>query len=82
MVIGPTPPGTGVIALAFSLTVSNSTSPTILSPTLLIPTSMIIEFFFTQSPFTKLATPTAATRISAFWHSLYISSVHSLRKWY
>ena len=43
--MGPTPPGTGVIALTFSLTVSNSTSPIILSPTLLMPTSITIESF-------------------------------------
>ena len=71
MVIGPTPPGTGVIALDFSFTVSKSTSPTILSPSLFIPTSITIEFFFTQSSFTNLATPTAATMISAFKHSCF-----------
>ena len=66
MVIGPTPPGTGVIAFTFSLTCSKSTSPTILPATLFMPTSIIIESFFTQSPLTKFATPTAATKISPF----------------
>ena len=33
IVIGPTPPGTGVIALTLSFTSSKLTSPTILSPT-------------------------------------------------
>jgi hypothetical protein len=32
MVIGPTPPGTGVMALATSLTSSKQTSPTSLEP--------------------------------------------------
>ena len=63
---GETPPGTGVIALTLSLTSSKSTSPTILSATLFIPTSIIIESFFTQSPLTKFATPTATIKISAF----------------
>src|SRR5579884_809737 len=47
IVIGPTPPGTGVIALALCFTVSNSTSPTSREPEArlessirLIPTSM------------------------------------------
>ena len=43
--MGPTPPGTGVIALTLSLTSSKSTSPTILSAILFIPTSIIIESF-------------------------------------
>ena len=42
MVIGPTPPGTGVIAPAIFCTLSKSTSPTVLLLTLLVPTSMII----------------------------------------
>jgi len=39
-VIGPTPPGTGVIYAAFSAALSNSTSPTNFPSTRLIPTSM------------------------------------------
>ena len=58
MVIGPTPPGTGVIKLAFLLTPSKSTSPTILYPlgfdrssTRVIPTSIITASSFTISAF-------------------------------
>ena len=43
MVIGPTPPGTGVKALAFFETSSNATSPTIPLAVLLIPTPFIFE---------------------------------------
>ena len=42
IVIGPTPPGTGVIALAFADASSKSTSPTNLPSTRLIPTSITI----------------------------------------
>ena len=40
-----------------------------------MPTSMTIASFLTQSPFTRLGTPTAATRISAFKHSIFKSFV-------
>ena len=56
MVIGPTPPGTGVNALAFFETSSKSTSPTIPLSVLLIPTSITIASFLTQSPFTSSGT--------------------------
>ena len=71
--MGPTPPGTGVIEPAISFTSSKSTSPTkrvLLSPfssisTLLMPTSITTDPGLTQSFFTKLGMPTAATNISA-----------------
>src|SRR5690606_13683154 len=69
IVIGPTPPGTGVIQPATSLTLSNSTSPTVLPSRLLIPTSITTAPGLTQSPFTISGCPTAATSISACLHS-------------
>ena len=53
IVIGPTPPGTGVTALATLETSSKSTSPTRPESVLLIPTSITIAPFFTQSPLTN-----------------------------
>ena len=50
IVIGPTPPGTGVKAFAFFETSSNATSPTIPLSVLFIPTSITIASFLTQSP--------------------------------
>ena len=75
IVIGPTPPGTGVKALALFETSSKATSPTIPLSVLLIPTSITIASFFTQSPLTSSGIPTAATRISAFKHSALRSFV-------
>ena len=46
IVIGPTPPGTGVTALATLETSSKSTSPTRPESVLLIPTSITIENIF------------------------------------
>ena len=69
IVIGPTPPGTGVIALATLETSSKSTSPTKPESVLLIPTSITIAPFFTQSPLTSFGMPTAAIIISALRHS-------------
>ncbi len=76
MVIGPTPPGTGVIQPATSLHSSNATSPTIrVLPAAaasgsragrrLMPTSMTAAPGLTQSALTISALPTAATRMSA-----------------
>ena len=72
MVIGPTPPGTGVIKLDLSLTDSKSTSPTILYPfslvrssTLVIPTSITTASFLIISDLRKLGIPRATTKISA-----------------
>ena len=66
MVIGPTPPGTGVIALTLFFTWSKQTSPTILSSTRVVPTSMITAPSLTISAVTKSGFPIAATKISAF----------------
>ena len=77
--MGPTPPGTGVMAPACFTAASKSTSPTSLVlrldfllffgglslGTRLIPTSMTIAPFLIQSPLTIKGRPTAATRISA-----------------
>ena len=63
IVIGPTPPGTGVKAFAFLETSSNATSPTIPLSVLLMPTSITIVSFLTQSPLTSSGIPTAATII-------------------
>ena len=64
IVIGPTPPGTGVIYDANDCTALKFTSPTNLvlfsKLILLIPTSIIIDSFFTQFSLTKLGMPTAA----------------------
>ena len=75
IVIGPTPPGTGVSALAFFETSSNATSPTIPLSVLLIPTSITIVSFLTQSPLTNSGIPTAAIIISASKHSAFKSFV-------
>lgn len=70
IVIGPTPPGTGVIAPATDKTSSYATSPTSrLSGKRLIPTSITVAPGETQSPRTISARPTAATRMSARRHS-------------
>ena len=53
IVIGPTPPGTGVKAFATFETSSKATSPTIPLSVLLIPTSITIASFLTQSAFTS-----------------------------
>ena len=66
MVIGPMPPGTGVIAPAISFTFSKSTSPHSFPASLrFIPTSMRIAPSFTISAVTVFTLPTALTIISA-----------------
>src|SRR5215216_8033040 len=65
IVMGPTPPGTGVIAPATSLAASKSTSPTSPSSVRLMPTSTTAAPGLTQSPLTMRGDPTAATRMSA-----------------
>ena len=75
IVIGPTPPGTGVIAFATFETSSKSTSPTKPLSVLFIPTSITIASFFTQSPLTNSGLPTAAIIISALLHSAFKSFV-------
>ena len=79
IVIGPTPPGTGVIALATLETSLKSTSPTIPKSVLLIPTSITMAPFFTQSPLTNLGIPTAAIIISALRHSAFKFQVLEFR---
>ena len=77
MVIGPTPPGTGVMAPATLLTSSKSTSPVsfvfVSPPSLtwirLMPTSMTRAPGLIHSPLTMFGRPTAATRISALRHT-------------
>src|SRR5436190_459015 len=65
IVIGPTPPGTGVIADATSETSSKATSPERPSSRRFVPTSITIAPGLTQSAFTIRARPTAAIRTSA-----------------
>src|SRR6267143_4103111 len=66
IVIGPTPPGTGVIARARAATLSNSTSPTSLPVSRrLIPTSITQAPSFTMSPVTVRGRPAATQRTSA-----------------
>src|ERR671922_1963053 len=66
-VIGPTPPGTGVIHDAFVRTESKSTSPQICPLNLLIPTSIITAPGLTISPdrVKRSRFPTALIIISA-----------------
>ena len=68
IVIGPTPPGTGVNAFATLDTSSNATSPTIPLSVLLIPTSITIASFLIQSALTSSGIPTAAITMSPFEH--------------
>ncbi len=80
-VIGPTPPGTGVIHEAISLA-DFSTSPTSTYPralftssTRLMPMSITTAPGFIQDFFTIFGLPTAAIKISASRHFEAISSV-------
>ena len=65
IVIGPTPPGTGVMARALCRTASKSTSPTRPSSVRLVPTSMTTTPSRTMSSVTVPRLPTAATSTSA-----------------
>src|SRR5205807_10650296 len=66
MVIGPTPPGTGVIARARSAAAANSTSPFSLPAALrFIPTSITVAPGLIHSPRITSALPMAATTTSA-----------------
>ena len=66
IVNGPTPPGTGVIALATSLTASKSTSPFNLPfSSGVFPTSIMTAPGFTKSFVTRCTRPTALTITSA-----------------
>ena len=65
-VIGPTPPGTGVIQLARCAAASNPTSPTRRpSSSRLMPTSITTAPGLTHSPGISAGRPTATTRMSA-----------------
>src|SRR5207249_5985974 len=64
IVIGPTPPGTGVMNPATSAT-AGSTSPRNPSSVRLMPTSITVAPGFTMSGVTSHGRPTAATRMSA-----------------
>src|SRR6185369_14439371 len=66
MVMGPTPPGTGVMAEARSLAAPNSTSPTsFFSPTRFTPTSITTAPSLIHAPLIISGTPTAAISTSA-----------------
>ena len=78
IVIGPTPPGTGVIASTLCFNESKSASPTrmglpLLSLILLIPTSITIAPSFMCSDLRKFGDPIAKITISATFVKLYIS---------
>ena len=73
MVIGPTPPGTGVMKEHFGATFSKSTSPErrkpllrVASGTRVVPTSMMTAPSFTISAVTNPGLPMAAMMISSF----------------
>src|SRR5204863_3190290 len=67
MVMGPTPPGTGVIQPATSETPAKSTSPQSLPSSLrFMPTSITTAPGLTISAVSMLRLPTAATTISAW----------------
>lgn len=79
MVIGPTPPGTGVSSPVTSRTSSKATSPTSrdlpsVEGTRLIPTSMTQAPGLIHEPRTISGRPTAATRISA-WRAIAAMSL-------
>mmetsp|Transcript_11886 Transcript_11886/g.31409 ORF Transcript_11886/g.31409 Transcript_11886/m.31409 type:complete len:222 (+) Transcript_11886:103-768(+) len=85
MVIGPTPPGTGVISDATSTASANATSPTsrwpsffVASSTALMPTSITTQPGFSQSPRRNSGFPMAATTMSASCTMAFMSSV---REW-
>mmetsp|Transcript_11284 Transcript_11284/g.30262 ORF Transcript_11284/g.30262 Transcript_11284/m.30262 type:complete len:260 (-) Transcript_11284:765-1544(-) len=79
IVIGPTPPGTGVMCAATPCASAKFTSPTkrwpnflVASSTALMPTSMTTQPGFSHSPRTYSARPTAATTMSALrtWETM------------
>ena len=76
IVIGPTPPGTGVICDALGITESKFTSPhSLFSAFLWIPTSMTTAPSFTYEASINLGFPIATMRISAFLHTSFKSFV-------
>ena len=76
IVIGPTPPGTGVIYPAISFTLLKSISPTNLpSLFLFVPTSITTLPFLTYSELIYSALPILDTSISASLHISFSSRV-------
>src|SRR3989344_4731166 len=65
MTSGPTPPGTGVMRLAFLLALSKSTSPTTPPTPSLYPKSMTVLPTLIMSPVISPGLPTPDTTISA-----------------
>ena len=78
IVIGPTPPGTGVIAAATSAAASKSTSPQSPSSLRFMPTSMTTAPGLIASAPSRRGTPTAATRTSA---RLQTAARSRVREW-
>src|SRR3989344_8258076 len=66
MVSGPTPPGTGVIALALFATLLKSTSPVFFPCSTEVPRSMTTAPFFTIEPLRSFAVPVPEITISAW----------------
>ena len=86
MVIGPTPPGTGVMSEHLGATLAKSTSPLSLYPLLVsvegtrvVPTSIITAPGFTISSVTNSGEPSAAMMISA---SRQISLMFFVAEWH
>ena len=65
MVMGPTPPGTGVMNEAFRITLFASTSPTVSPEISFIPISITIALSFINLLLTNFGLPMATIRISA-----------------
>jgi len=76
MVIGPTPPGTGVTAPATSRIAAKSTSPMSRAPSRLVPTSMTVAPGLTNSGPTGPGLPAATIRMSAHRERPGRSGVH------
>ncbi len=68
IVIGPVPPGMGVIAPATACTASKSTSPTMPASVREMPTSITVAPGFTWLAVIMRATPAAPTTMSASRH--------------
>mmetsp|Transcript_13814 Transcript_13814/g.39543 ORF Transcript_13814/g.39543 Transcript_13814/m.39543 type:complete len:230 (-) Transcript_13814:368-1057(-) len=88
MVMGPTPPGTGVIMAATPCASAKFTSPTrrwpsflVGSSTALMPTSMTMQPGFNQVPRTKSGLPMAATTMSALRTCSKLSLVRECKTW-
>ena len=73
MVIGPVPPGIGVMAPAIACTASKSTSPTMPASVRDTPTSITAAPGFTCAAVIIRAWPAAATMMSASRHTSIMS---------